>query len=137
MAQVKHPYLYGLVLFIIVLITGTIGWRFPIDTPKQITLFWLVNMISLAVFAIIAGRGITGLWRGVLIDERNKMSLSRLQLALWTILILASFLTAALINIHKGQPPDPLSIAIPETLWGLMGISTASLVGSPLIKGAK
>ena len=137
MAQVKHPYLYGLALFILLLITGWIGWTFPVKTPGQIIGFWLINMVSLAAFAIIAGRGITSLWRGVLIDEGNKMSLSRLQLALWTILILSSFLTAALINIHKGQPPDPLSIAIPATLWGLMGISTASLVGSPLIKSTK
>ncbi|MDT4897200.1 MAG: hypothetical protein QOH25_2277 [Acidobacteriota bacterium] len=137
MAQVKHPYLYGLVLLILVLITGLLGWKFPINTPKRITEFWLINIVSLALFATIAGRGITGLWRGVLIDERNKMSLSRLQLALWTILILSSFLTAALINTHKGQPDDPLSIIIPEALWGLMGISTASLIGSSLIKSPK
>lgn len=137
MAQVKHPYLYGLALLILVLLTGLIGWKFPIDTSARITQFWLMNMASLALFATIAGRGITGFWRGVLIDESNKMSLSRLQLALWTILILASFLTAALVNIHLGQPADALSIKIPEALWGLMGISTASLVGSSLIKSPK
>lgn len=136
MTQVKYPRLYGLALFILVLITGLIGWQFPINTPRQITGFWLIIMVSLAVFTTIAGRGITGLWRGVLIDESNKMSLSRLQLSLWTILLLSSFLTAALINIHKGIA-DPLSIAIPATLWGLMGISTASLIGSPLIKSTK
>ncbi|MDQ3818692.1 MAG: hypothetical protein M3362_13575 [Acidobacteriota bacterium] len=136
MAEVKHPYLYGLVLLAIILVVGLIGWRFPVNAPNQIIEVWLVNMLLLALFAVIAGRGITGVWRGVLIDERNKMSLSRLQLALWTILLLSGFLVAALINIHRGQS-DPLSIALHPTLWALMGISTTSLVGSPLIKSTK
>jgi hypothetical protein len=62
--------------------------------------------------------------------------LSRLQLVLWTILILSGFLAAVITNIDGGQP-EPLSIAIPAELWLLMGISTASLVGAPLIVGIK
>lgn len=136
MAQAKRPFFHGLSLLIIVLAIGLIGWKFPIVTQTQIIRFWLAIMVLLAAFVVIAGHGITGLWRGALIDERNKISLSRLQLVLWTILILASFLTAVLINIHRGGA-DPLKIALPETLWALMGISTTSLIGSPLIRGAK
>jgi hypothetical protein len=136
MAQSKHSISHGFGLFGITIVIGLIGWKFPIDTPDRINIFWIINMILLAIFSIVAGHGITGLWRGVLIDERNKMSLSRLQLALWTILIVASFLTAVLINIHRGQV-DPLSITLHPSLWGLMGISTASLIGSPLIKSTK
>jgi hypothetical protein len=97
---------------------------------------WLGTLILLIVFTTIAGHGITGLWRGLLIDERNKVSLSRLQMILWTIVVLSGFLTAALANIAAGQA-SPLSIAIPAELWLLMGISTTSLVGSPLIKSTK
>ncbi len=79
---------------------------------------------------------VTGLWRGLLVDERNKVSLSRLQMTLWTVVILSGFLTAALSNLAAGQT-SPLSIAIPHELWLLMGISTTSLVGSPLIKSTK
>ena len=37
---------------------------------------WLGTLILLTVFTTITGHGITGLWRGLLIDERNKISLS-------------------------------------------------------------
>lgn len=97
---------------------------------------WLGTLILLTVFTTIAGHGITGLWRGLLIDERNKISLSRLQMILWTIVVLSGFLAAALSNLALAQT-DPLSIAIPTELWLLMGISTTSLVGSPLIKSTK
>jgi len=71
-----------------------------------------------------------------LIDDRNRMSLSRFQMLTWMILILSGLLAASLSNIASGQP-DPLSIKIPADLWALMGISTTSLVGSPLIKSTK
>jgi hypothetical protein len=97
---------------------------------------WFSIMALLGLFAVVAGHGVTGLWLGLLIDTRNKVSLSRLQMTLWTILILSGFLAAVITNIDSGQP-EPLSIAIPSELWLLMGISTASLVGSPLIVGLK
>jgi hypothetical protein len=90
----------------------------------------------LGVFAMVVGHGVSGLWLGLLIDSRNRVSLSRLQMTLWTILILSGFLAAVITNIDGGQP-EPLAITIPPELWLLMGISTASLIGSPLIVGIK
>jgi hypothetical protein len=72
----------------------------------------------------------------LLIDERNKISPSRLQLTLWTIVVLSGFLSAALSNLAAGQP-NPLDISVPSELWLLMGISTTSLMASPLIKSTK
>ena len=66
------------------------------------------------MFAVVAGHGVTGLWLGLLIDTRNKASLSRLQMTLWTILILSGFLAAVITNIDSGQPAtgdcDPAGI---------------------------
>jgi hypothetical protein len=105
--------------------------------PPQSRLWsWLGTLVLLTAFAAIAGQGITGLWRGLLIDERNKLSLSRLQLTLWTIVVLSGFFAAALSNLAAGYV-NPLSIAIPSELWLLMGISTTSLLGSPLILRTK
>jgi hypothetical protein len=64
---------------------------------------WLAILLSLIAFAAIAGQGITGCWSGLLIDERNVMSLSRLQMFLWTALVLSGFLTAALSNVATRQ----------------------------------
>ena len=97
---------------------------------------WILTLLLLAAFAVIAGQGVTGYWWGIAIDNRNKVSLSRLQMIIWTIIVVAGFLSAALSNINSAAE-SPLDIAIPEQLLWLMGISTTSLVGSPLIKSTK
>lgn len=97
---------------------------------------WYGSMILLALFGIIAGKAVTGQWLGLLIDTRNKVSLARFQMVVWTILILSAYLTAVMVNVDLRQP-EPLAIAIPPDLWLLMGISTTSLIGSPLILSAK
>jgi|ERR1044071_553238 hypothetical protein len=126
----------SLLLLVIIAVVVLLSWKAPINIPNQATTSWLINMGLLLAFTIIAGDIVTGSLRGVLIDSRNKISLSRLQMLLWTVLILSGFLTAVLVNIHRGQP-DPLAIELPEQLWALLGISTTSLVGSPLIKNNK
>src|SRR2546423_884710 len=60
---------------------------------------WLINLVLFLLFIIILGNGITGRWEGLLIDDRKKMSLSRLQTIAWTVLILSAFVTAAMTNI--------------------------------------
>ncbi|HEX8919001.1 MAG TPA: hypothetical protein VF898_10905 [Chloroflexota bacterium] len=102
-------------------------------TPSSYRVWaWIVIMALLLLFIVVTGHGITGLWRGALIDEQNTMSLSRLQMSLWTIVVLSAFLTAALDNVHTKQT-DPLSIAIPVEVWALLGITTTALIATPLI----
>ena len=100
---------------------------------------WLINLALFLFFIIILGNGITGRWSGLLIDDRKKMSLSRLQTVAWTVLILSAFITAALTNIRipNADLSKVLNVGIPETLWILLGISTTSLVGSPLVLSIK
>lgn len=95
---------------------------------------WILILAGLLAFVAVAGRGTTGYWHGALIDDRNMMSVSRLQMTLWTILILGSFLAATLSNITLDGPRHALDIAIPTQLWALMGIATTSLIASPLIR---
>lgn len=95
-------------------------------------LAWWLTLGFLTGFIVVAGHGITGLWRGMFIDEQNKISLSRFQLAFWTILILGSFFVAGVFNLKSGQS-HPLGIGLPPEIWALMGISSASLVATPLI----
>jgi hypothetical protein len=115
----------------------------PVTDPKTkpfetrgIRWVWCAVMVLLAAFVVVAGHGITGYWRGAFIDSKNKISLSRFQMTVWTILIVSAYLTAVMLNINRGQP-DPTAIALDATLWMLMGISTTSLVGSPLIESRK
>lgn len=97
---------------------------------------WLAELALLGLVTVVIGEGVTGRAAGILIGERNTMSLSRLQLVLWTLIVLSAFFTAALGNLGAGDA-TPLAIEMPSDLWWLMGISTTSLVGSPLILSTK
>jgi hypothetical protein len=121
-------------LFIIVLI-AVVGVATPAWHLNEL-LSWLIIVALFLAFLFVVGNGITGRWQGLLIDERKKMSLSRLQLVLWTLVILSGLLTIALTNIGQGSA-RPLAIVVPTQVWLLMGISTTSLIGSPLLKSNK
>ncbi len=97
---------------------------------------WALVMIFMIVFITAIGKLITGRFSGVFINEHYIMSLSRFQLVIWTLIVLSAFLTIALERINAGVP-DPLAIALPTQLWALLGISTTSLVGSPVILSTK
>jgi hypothetical protein len=90
----------------------------------------------LFLFMVALGVHVCGRPAGILINERNLMSLSRFQLVVWTLLILSAYLTVALARIRVGTP-DALAIQLDWRLWALLGISTTSLVGSPLILSTK
>jgi hypothetical protein len=124
-----HTFSLGVIIVAIVLV----GLLFPPDSRFWV---WLSVVLLLVAFGVVAGHGITGLWHGLLVDERNKLSLSRLQMFLWTLVVLSGFVTAALSNLAADQV-DPLAITIPSALWLLIGISTTSLVASPLIRSTK
>ena len=126
---------HSISLVLLILAIAAAGFLIPRD---KIVVAWIINIVALALFGMIAGDGITGnFWLGWLINEQNRMSLSRLQMALWTLVVLSAFLTAALVNIKSGYASQALSIAIPQELWLAMGISTTSLVASPLILNKK
>lgn len=98
---------------------------------------WWLFMAGFVLILLITGHGVTGTWKGAFIDNRNVLSLSRFQMMAWTTLVLSAFITAAFWNIFKVSAPNPIDIVLPKELWLLMGISTASLVASPLILSDK
>jgi hypothetical protein len=112
-----------------------IGMEEFVPASLRLWMWWAI-MLLLALFGVIVGNGVTGQWLGLFIDTRNKVSLARFQMVLWTILILAAYLTGVMVNVDLRRT-NPLAIAMPPDLWLLMGISTTSLVGSPLILGVK
>ncbi len=101
--------------------------------PNQI---WY-SLLALAILLQGAlGKTLCGTWKGVLVDERNVVSLSRVQMLLWTTLILTAILAAVLGNItnkNAVQAANDYLPIIPADLWMLMGISTGSLLASPLL----
>ncbi|HII07383.1 MAG TPA: hypothetical protein HA349_08760 [Methanotrichaceae archaeon] len=106
------------------------------DTPLIKVSTWIVTFALLTLIAVVIGRGKLGRNCGLLIDHRRRMSLSRTQMILWTLIILSGFITSVFWNLAAGYP-EPMSIPIPKELWVLIGISITSLIGSPLLKDIK
>ena len=127
-----HTVLLGLIVAAI----GVVGISLPRSggqlafLGQRAVLAWLLIAGLMGAFAAVAGHGVTGLARGVLIDERHRVTLGRLQMLIWTVLVLSAYLAAALANIGR-DAASPLSVDIPSELWLAMGISTASLVAAP------
>ena len=127
-------------LLVLIFVVGLIppNQFIPGFTPPEHGLVaWLIIAVLMMVCFVTIGHGTTGLWEGLLIDPRNKMSLSRLQLFLWTVLVLSAFLTVAMFNIRRDPTDNPLNIKVPSQVWGLLGISTTSFVAAGVIKSQK
>src|SRR5262249_26045592 len=57
---------------------------------------WLLVGATMTLYLLFLGRWIVGRPLGVLINERNLMSLSRFQMIAWTVLLLSAFVVIAL-----------------------------------------
>ncbi len=97
---------------------------------------WPIIAALMVAFAAAVGVKIRKRASAILIDSRKKMSLSQLQMVVWTVLIVSAYTAIVLARVAAGDK-DPVNVGLPRLLWGLMGISTVSLVGSPLIKETK
>lgn len=94
---------------------------------------WLLSIAAGAMVLLAIGR-VTG--QHLLTDERQRWSLSRLQLLAWTLLVLPSVWTMVVLKLGASVA-DPLALGMDEYLWGLLGISAGSFVGASLIAERK
>jgi len=104
------------------------------NLPPQ--LGFLLDAATIVGLIGLLGMAVHGDPLGILIDERNKMSLSRLQITVWTVIILSALAAIGLSRV-QANVEDPLAIAIPEELLWVLGITVTALVGTPLIHKVK
>jgi hypothetical protein len=107
-------------------------WLVHVVLDLRPQLGFLVDAATLIGLLELLGVAVNGNPLGILIDERNKMSLSRLQIAVWSVLILSAFGAIGLSRVDASVE-DPLAVAIPEELLWILGITATALVGTPLI----
>ncbi|MEY5098466.1 MAG: hypothetical protein RJA36_1185 [Pseudomonadota bacterium] len=93
---------------------------------------WLCCLAGLIGLFVATGITIRGRALGVLVDERNRYSLSRLQMSLWTVLVLATLYTTLMANVVRGGADQALVLDLDYNLVVLMGFSIASLVAAPM-----
>jgi hypothetical protein len=97
---------------------------------------WVWALLLLIAFVLVVGKWRTRNYLGALINNRNLMSLSRFQMIAWTVVVLSGFVVLAMFRIKRGIS-DPLNFEVDRSLWAAMGISLASLVGTPFLLNQK
>ncbi|HEX9606111.1 MAG TPA: hypothetical protein VF962_02690 [Gemmatimonadaceae bacterium] len=115
------------VLIIVVIVAGKLS-----QSNYTLSSLWIVILVAMLAFVVAIGFDLQRHPLGILISERNLMSLSRFQLASWTILICSAFVTLGVTRVFA-TIEDPLAITVPQQLWQILGISFASTVGASMV----
>jgi hypothetical protein len=105
----------------------------PSTKPSVVRLQFVVVLLVLVGLCVAAGMIVHGRIDGILIDERNRVSLARFQWVLWFLVILSGYFTEAIWNAAKEADPP----TIQNQLLALLGITSGSAVISSLITDAK
>ena len=93
---------------------------------------------ALALMLMWIGYRIVGRPLGILVNERNVMSLTRFQTVLWTVLITAAFSTLLLGALyHNRDVTQLLNETVRPDLLALMGISYVSAVTAGAMQAGK
>jgi hypothetical protein len=100
----RYNIFFGAVIFVLILIN--IATALDLFSVSRIWL-WILNMFLILLLIVVTGAGITGgLWGFLIDDQLKRVSLSRFQLVLWTIIIVSALLTIVMFNLgNASQPP--------------------------------
>jgi hypothetical protein len=105
-------------------------------SQSAMAVFW-VELVALTALMVTVGVSVTGRFWGILVNERNVMSLSRFQAVLWTVFVLADFATILLGRAWQGLSITGAQDLLRPDLLALMGISYASAVGTSIVHANK
>jgi hypothetical protein len=99
---------------------------------------WIALAAGMAVLIVLAGWLSKKEIFGALIDQQNRYSLSRLQVATWTTVVLSVWLAVVIVRVASKIPVgDALQVEIPDAVLVVLGISVGSFAFSSGIKDAK
>lgn len=124
----------GATLFFALIAVSVLGGLFlPRAQGSSIALAWAFLGQALVFLLAVAAAGVAirGDVLGAVIDGRNRPSLSRLQMLLWTALVLSAVATLVEWRLAHGLRMHAIDLIIPGELLAAMGIATASLVLAP------
>jgi hypothetical protein len=122
-----------LTLLLLILLAGCAVWIARSADSADIRWQWGVVLAIILGLCVLAGFLVNGRPEGILIDDRNRMSLERVQWVAWLIVLLSAYFVEAVWNVaHSFSFP-----AMQTELFGLLGIVSGSPVVSNLIVDAK
>ena len=116
------------------MITMVVGGK---TVPGTRSILWQLFLATLGIggLAIALGLGTKGRVTGIWIDERNRVSLARAQVTLWTVVALGGYATVALFNVGLGAPVS--FPQIPAAIAAALGIAFSSPMISAMILNSK
>lgn len=121
-------------------VAGLVLVAAPHYAPHWAGYVFLIIGALLAGGLALVGQLINGRPAGVFIDNRNRLSLSKLQAAAWTVIVISAFATAAAYSAETATDytsVQALDIQIPGQLLMAMGISATSLAATPALLSLK
>lgn len=147
-----HPLMGAIPLLVVGLALGVIdallpNWGLPgaaAKGPMTRVVVFAVALLALYVLLMAISVGVSGKVSGVFWSSRNTYSLSRLQVVLWTWLILSALMAVVVCRAWSALDAGSsdglataLDIYIPPELLTIMGISIASGAAAPAILSLK
>lgn len=125
------------------------GESMAISDRVSVVPYFFASILGLLLLFAGLGLGTCGKPTGIAISKQNRLSLSLLQVVLWTVIILSAYATFCAFNVGAmgatwlvKAPADPTKTVslfpqLEPWAWGVMGIVIASPSLSALIKGSK
>ena len=108
--------------------------------PAAVALFGF-DLLALGTVVFGFGWAITGRPGGIALSSWNDYSLSKLQMVLWTVVVLGAFLAIASLRLLGffgfAAAADPLAITVPGPLLAAMGIAAFTTTAAPSILALK
>ena len=100
---------------------------------------WAASFALLLAAMVAMSAYLKGTPLGLLIDRRNRFSLSRFQVVVWTVLVIPTLYVALMANVlrHWGEPGLLPVLDVDWTMVALMGISVGSFLAAPLALSVK
>jgi hypothetical protein len=125
---------WGLLTLLLMILVATCAvWIGKSADHSQLRWEYVAVTAILVALCIVTGVLVNGRLDGVLISDRNRISLARVQWVAWMIVLLGAYFVEAVWNVaHSGSFPE-----MQTHLFGLLGIVSGSSVVSSLIVDAK
>jgi hypothetical protein len=126
---------FGTLMLATLVFLGLDGWwisseaHAPTGRTSILVWQWLAALVILLLAAIISGHLAKKRLIGILIDERDRVSLARFQWVAWFVLLFSAYFAGAIWNAFYGADLP----AIEPNLFGTIGVVSGSAVISNLI----
>lgn len=98
---------------------------------------WVIVAAVLVGLAAFLGVRSQGDWRGILVDNRGRYSLTNFQMVAWSVVIIPLIAAVFWGRYRAGDPAGALEFEIPDQLLIVLGISLGSGAVSTAVKSSK